>query len=125
MANRRLIVNQILQGARARGLDPNAVLAVARVEGLGGGVGDQGTSFGPFQLHAGGALPRGISNPRAWAESQAGINYALDQIARVAGGKRGRAAIAHIVSRFERPSDIPSSIAKWSRCLPDTIATRL
>src|SRR5580765_3277248 len=85
------------------GLDPRAVLAVAGSEGLSGGVGDQGTSFGPFQLHVGGALPSGRG--RAWAESRAGIDYALGQIQGVARGQTGRTAISNIVRRFERPAD--------------------
>jgi hypothetical protein len=98
-------VAYIIQQARRRNLDPNAVLAVARQEGLGGGIGDRGTSFGPWQLHQGGALPRGIRNPQQWAWSPQGINYALDRIAGVAAGRRGRAAIQAIVTGFERPAN--------------------
>jgi hypothetical protein len=105
------IRNYIAQGARRRGLDPAAVLAVANVEGgFGGAVGDQGTSYGPFQLHVGGALPRGRGN--AWANSPAGIEYALDQIAKVARGRKGRDAVAAIVSRFERPAAPGAEIQK-------------
>lgn len=110
MPNRR---NQIAQGARARGLDPLAVLAVASVEGgFNGAVGDQGTSYGPFQLHVGGALPHGRGNN--WANSQAGINYALDNIARVARGKHGQAAIDAIVRLFERPANPGAEVQKAS-----------
>src|SRR5690242_7823081 len=89
----------IRQGARRRGVDPAAALAVAMVEGglRRGAIGDQGTSFGTFQLHRGGALPAGRGLP--WADSPAGISYALNQIARVAGGLRGRAAVSAIVNR--------------------------
>jgi hypothetical protein len=102
-------ISYIIQGARRRGLDPNAVLAVAKQEGLSGGIGDYGTSFGPWQLHIGGALPRevgarGAGYAQKWAWSPAGINYALDQMAHVARGQRGRAAVTSIVSRFERPA---------------------
>ena len=101
-------VQQIAAGAQSRGLDPKAVLAVASQEGLGGGVGDNGTSFGPFQLHIGGALPasvaaKGATYAEAWAWSPAGINYALDNIAKVAHGLSGASAIDAIVRRFERP----------------------
>src|SRR5438552_159350 len=106
----------IIRGARRRALDPNAVLAVFKQEGLGGGIGDYGTSFGPAQLHIGGALPRAIGarGPRfaqqcAW--SPAGLDYALNQIAGVARGQRGRAAVQSIVSRFERPADPSREIA--------------
>jgi hypothetical protein len=98
----------IAKRARQLGLDPAAVLAVAAQEGLGGGVGDQGSSYGPFQLHRGGALPAG--RDRAWAESPAGIDYALSRIAGVARGQRGQQAISSIVSRFERPADPQSEI---------------
>lgn len=103
----------IAQRARALGLDPNAVLAIARQEGLSGGVGDHGTSFGPFQLHEGGALPRGIplNRAQAWAESPAGINYALSRINSVAHGLRGQAAVSAISQRFERPANPAAEIA--------------
>lgn len=96
-------VSKITKGAAKYGVDINAALAVAAAEGLGGGVGDNGSSFGPFQLHVGGALPAGKG--QAWAESQAGIDYALQQIAKVAAGKSGPEAIAAIVGQFERPAD--------------------
>jgi cell wall-associated NlpC family hydrolase len=103
--------NLITQGARQRGLDPRALLAIASVEGgFGGAIGDQGTSYGPFQLHQGGALPHGRGNN--WANSPQGINYALDKIASVARGKTGRAAIEAIVRQFERPANPGGEIQK-------------
>jgi hypothetical protein len=97
------VAQQIAQGARQRGLDPRAVLAVAGVEGgFGGAVGDQGTSYGPFQLHVGGALPRGRGNQ--WANSPQGIAYALNAIAKIARGLHGQQAVGAIVNRFERPA---------------------
>lgn len=94
-------------------LDADAVLAVAAREGLGGGVGDNGTSFGPFQLHQGGALPHGIPLDKAhdWAWSPAGIDYALSHIATVAGGLKGQQAVTNIVRRFERPANPDAEIA--------------
>jgi hypothetical protein len=102
--------NYIRRRGRGLGLDPAALLAVAAQEGLSGRAGDQGTSFGPFQMHVGGALPAGRG--RAWAESPAGIDYALHQIAAVARGEHGQRAIADIVSRFERPADPRGEIAR-------------
>lgn len=103
----------ILRRSRALGLDPRAVHSVASVEGLSGAVGDAGTSFGPFQLHVGGALPSGRG--RSWAESRAGIDYALNQIAGVAKGLQGQAAINAIVRRFERPADPTGEVARaWA-----------
>lgn len=109
----------IVQGARARGLDPAAVLAVAQSEGgFGappGNIGDNGTSFGPFQLHVGGRLPSGLSDPATWANTPAGIDYALDGIAKVAKGLFSTAAIANIVRAFEAPADPASEIARASK----------
>lgn len=107
-------VQQIIAaGARQRGLDPAAVLAVAAGEGLSGRIGDNGTSFGPFQLHIGGVFPVGVvprGQEQAWAMSPAGINYALDRIAQVAQGLRGPQAVETIIRRFERPKDPDSSV---------------
>lgn len=101
----------ITQLARKYGVDPRAALAIASVEGgFHGSVGDSGTSFGPFQLHEGGALPRGRNSQ--WANSYAGINYAMQHIASVARGLHGRRAVAAISSRFERPANVPAEIAK-------------
>lgn len=96
------------------GLDPAAVLAVAQQEGLGGESsslvpGDNGTSFGPHQLHMGGALPPaitalGANAAQAWSWSEEGFKYALQQISGVARGLTGVAAITAITTQFERPS---------------------
>ena len=105
-------VGFIAQEARRFGLDPRAVLAIASHEGLSGAVGDNGTSFGPFQLHEGGALPSGIKNPQQWAWSKAGIDYALSHMAAAgARGLTGRAAISAISRNFERPADPASEIS--------------
>jgi hypothetical protein len=96
-------------------LDPRAVLAIASHEGLGGGIGDQGTSFGFAQLHKGGAYPSWApQNPQAaqeWAWSPQGIDYALRQMASVAGGLKGAPAISAISTRFERPANPQAEIA--------------
>jgi cell wall-associated NlpC family hydrolase len=74
-------------------------------------VGDQGTSFGPFQLHVGGALPKGKG--AAWAGSDAGILYAMQRMAQSgAKGLSGKAAVTAISSRFERPADVAGEIGK-------------
>jgi len=109
----------IQERARTMGRDPRAVLAVAATEGgsLPAHVGDNGTSFGPWQLHAGGALPaavwqKGAAYAKDWADSPAGIDYALAGIAKVAKGQTGQEAIGSIVSRFERPADQAAEITK-------------
>ena len=108
----------ISQAAQRAGLDPRAVLAVASQEGLGGGIGEQGTSFGPFQLHYGGAYPgfapRGQAASQAWAWSPAGINYALRQMGS-ARGLQGQPAVNAIVRNFERPADPAGEAARaWA-----------
>lgn len=104
------------------GLDPAAVLAVAQKEGgFGpppGNIGDGGTSFGPFQLHQGGALPAGVADPATWANTQPGLDYALKQIANVASGKKGTDAISAIVSGFEHPADPAAEIQRASSLYP-------
>jgi hypothetical protein len=80
-----------------------------------GAVGDGGTSYGPFQLHVGGALPPGKN--AAWANSPAGVLYAMQHMATVAAGLRGARAISQIVRRFERPAqpapEIQGAIARY------------
>jgi hypothetical protein len=98
-------------------VDPLAALKVSRVEGGGkwGAVGDQGTSFGPWQLHIGGAMPAQYATPSAaaaFANSEEGVKYVLSHMGRVAGGLTGNEAIAAIVRKFERPADPEGEIAR-------------
>jgi hypothetical protein len=99
-------------------LDRRAVLAVARQEGLGGGIGDGGHAYGPFQLNnAGGVITnihRGVNDPsiQSWAWSPQGLDFALSRIAKVAAGKRGADAVRAIVSQFERPADPAGEISR-------------
>ena len=51
----------IRKAAIARGIDPDIALRVAQSEGLNKYIGDQNTSFGPFQLHYKNNIP-GLSN---------------------------------------------------------------
>jgi hypothetical protein len=101
----------IIAHAKSLGVDPEAALAVAAHEGvsLPAEIGDQGTSFGPWQLHAGGALPaavwqHGPAYSQQWANSPAGIDYALRQMASLVGGRTGPSVVSDIVYRFERPA---------------------
>lgn len=92
----RIVADYIAKAASARGIDPAIALRVARSEGLGSYVGDQGSSFGPFQLHygnvaAGGNRVGGLGDtftkqtgfdardPSTW---QAQVDFSLDQAAR-------------------------------------------
>lgn len=116
------VATYIRRRARQLGLDPEAVLAVASVEGglrnREGDVGDLagGGSYGPFQLYAQGKLPKRFrGNPRAadaWAWSPAGIDYALRRMVSAARGLRGQAAVDAIVRHFEVPANIEGEIAK-------------
>ena len=118
MAAPNPVVNLIVQGAKARGLDPAAVLAVASQEGLSGRIGDGGHAYGPFQLNNAGGVITGthpaVNDPatQAWASSPAGISFALDRIASVARGLHGQQAVNAIVARFERPADPAGEIAR-------------
>lgn len=99
------------------GLDPNAVLAVAQTEGgWNGAVGDSGSSYGPWQLHWQGAMPKqywgDAEASSQFANSPEGIDYALRQMSQYAKGLTGKQAISAIVNRFERPADPTSEIAK-------------
>jgi cell wall-associated NlpC family hydrolase len=105
------VAKLIRRYSRQFGVDPRAALAVAMGEGglRWGAVGDNGTSYGPFQLHVGGALPAG-KGP-GWANSPAGIRYAIRKMAEAgARGLTGQAAINAIVRQFERPADPDSSV---------------
>lgn len=118
------LIAYVQQQAASYGLDPAAVLAVANEEGLGGGYGDPtdpnnpiatATSFGPWQLHIGGALPSwvGALGPQfaqQWAWSSEGVNYALQQMAGVAKGQTGQTAVTSIVTDFERPKNVLAEI---------------
>jgi hypothetical protein len=102
------LARYVLKRAPQYQLDPNAVIAVAIQEGISGKVGDDGTSFGPWQLHQGGAFPSSAPQTpdaaNAWAWSPAGVDYALGRMQTVAGGLKGKAATRAIVYRFERPA---------------------
>jgi len=105
----------IEQAAAAAGLNPDqtkAALAVSAHEGitLPAEVGDGGTSFGPWQLHAGGQLPaeiwgHGPDYSQQWANSPAGIDYALAGIRKAVGSSTGASAVHAIVYGFEKPKD--------------------
>lgn len=103
------LVHRIIDDSDSQQVEPEAVLAVASVEGgFLGKVGDQGTSFGPFQLHRGGALPAGKGG--SWANQPQGVDYALQHIGEVAGGLHGEQAIRAIVTEFEHPQDPETEI---------------
>lgn len=117
MAQASNLAQLLAPGAKARNLDLKALLAIASHEGAGGGIGDGGHAFGPFQLNdAGGVLTGKLAGmtpeqKNAWAWSPAGIRYAEDGIARVAAGEHGAQAITDIATRYERPANVQGEIS--------------
>lgn len=84
--------------------DPSWIVSTSLVEDPTGNlnaVGDNGTSFGPFQDHEGGALG---SNPPSWTATYAGI---LANVKRLAGITSGADAAAS-----QRPADPTGYAAK-------------
>jgi hypothetical protein len=56
------VESYIRYSAAKNHIDPEIAVSVARNEGLNTYIGDQGSSFGPFQLHVGGKAPAGSGN---------------------------------------------------------------
>jgi hypothetical protein len=108
-------LNQLLV---QRGVDPAAANAVFSQEGASGGIGDGGHAFGPGQFNDAGGVWTGKypgltpeqKNQIAW--SPAGLADLASHVGAVAGGLHGPAAVTNIVSRFERPADIPGEISR-------------
>ena len=102
------------------GLDPAAVLAMAQHEGISGNPGDNNSSFGPWQLHIGGALPSNIgqlgpASAQQWAWSTDGINYALGAMSK--GGAKNTTGFSAVsaIAEWERSADIPGQAARaWA-----------
>lgn len=98
-------------------LDPQAVLSVARQEGLSGGIGDGGHAFGPFQVNDAGGVVTGKlhGSPQQrnqWAWSPQGIEYALAGVSKAAAGQHGAQAVNSIVRNYERPADPNGEVAR-------------
>lgn len=115
---RQAALAQLAQLLRARGVDPAAASAVFNQEGASGGIGDSGHAFGPGQFNDAGGVWTGRypgmtpeqKNAVAW--SPAGLRELADRVARVAAGLHGGQAVRAIVSRFERPADVPGEISR-------------
>lgn len=92
----------IVKESRRLHLDAAAALSVAAVEGgFRGSVSDGGTSFGPWCLHRGGALPSYIRHPRRWCNTRSGVKYVLRALRKATGKTHGSRAVSRIV-RWER-----------------------
>lgn len=78
------------QYAQSKGINPDTVQATVMGEGASAYVGDQGTSFGDFQLHTGGGMGDlaqkagiNVTDPTTWKEQG---QFAIDQMAAHRGG---------------------------------------
>lgn len=114
--------------AARMGIDPNVALRVAGSEGLKNFTGDQGSSFGAFQLHRGGLAKGGNAvgglgddffrqtglDPSNPANERAGITYALEAAKRMGWTPFHGAARAGI-GRFEGIGDVNDNAASGSR----------
>jgi|GEM_PF-2837003 len=113
-ADPRGLSDFIRSEAARMGIDPNVALRVAGSEGLGSFTGDNGSSFGAFQLHRGGIAKGGNAvggmgddffrqtglDPSNPANERAGITFALEQAKRMGWAPFHGAARAGI-GRFE------------------------
>lgn len=115
------LIQYVNSEAPGYGLDPAAVLAVAKQEGWGGTTGDNGNAYGPWQDWLGlsgrpfaGSAPNN-QQAQTWAWSSDGINYVLNQMATTgkAKGLSGYNAIANITRYFEAPAEPPKGIGWW------------
>lgn len=104
--------------AFVRRTDPqaaDAILAVAQMEGWGGGIGDGGTAYGPWQDHmTDGRLARwsgrgpNDAEVQDWAWSQEGASYVIGDMHRDVPGLDSMPPamqVDNIVRRFERPAN--------------------
>lgn len=106
-------VQAVRDASDANDLDPIAVFANGLREGLGGGIGYNGTRYGPWQIKQAdipvpdlvGAGANSV-NAQAWAWSQEGIDWQLDRMARRgARGAHGHLAVMRIVYGVEDVQD--------------------
>ena len=87
----RGLTDYIRETATKYGIDPDVALRVAQSEGLKDPIGDNGKSFGAFQLYTGGGVGNEFQrdtglNPSDPANERATIDYALRRAAQVGWG---------------------------------------
>lgn len=117
MANANAAAVAAIQKAAAKyGLDPQAMIAVARVEsGLNPkAIGDGGHAFGLFQFNNAGGVITGHPNPEKYLDPGFNAMEAARHIASIKGAKgaKGAAAVKLIVNQFERPANKGAEISK-------------
>jgi hypothetical protein len=118
--NRDQVIAYIGQNAPLVGVDPAAMLSIANHEGLNTDPGSFWTvpgelfnSFGPPSWNANPRAAGGpivskqgsVASAASWAWTPAGLDYWIQQVAGVASGLTGTAAISSIVHNFERPRE--------------------
>lgn len=103
-------VRTVADVARQKGVDPTTAVATMLVESGGNNraVGDGGTSYGLFQLHRGGELPKGWGPNQAF-DPRANANVALGEFARVQNS-RGLSGGA-LAAAAQRPAN-PGAYAR-------------
>lgn len=114
----RTALNYLNQLLAQKGVDVGAANAVFGQEGASGGIGDSGHAFGPGQFNDAGGVWTGRfpgmspeqKNQQAW--SPQGLAELAGRVGSVASGLHGPAAVSNIVSRFERPANIPGEISR-------------
>lgn len=116
--NKGDVIHYVAERAPQFGVDPAAMLAVANQEGLRTTPGSAwvvpGESYNSFGPPSWNGDPRARGGPiiaahpndyAAWAWSPEGIDEWIRQVAQVAGGLTGGAAIQAIVTKFEAPRE--------------------
>lgn len=115
------VVDWIRQAAAETGADPAALLATSLMENgarLGGKPGDNGTSFGPFQFHIGGAL--GSHSP-AWASTYPAVLNRAQEFARLkVHGGVGAAAVQRPLDRSTYAAGVNGLLARANAILGRT-----
>lgn len=117
MVNSNATAVQAIKTAAAKyGLDPQAMIAVARVEsGLNPkAIGDGGHAFGLFQFNNAGGVITGQANPERYLDPAYNAMEAARHIASIKGARnvRGADAVKLIVNSFERPANKGAEISK-------------
>lgn len=110
-------VNAVANTCGDNSVDFLACCANAVAEGISGGIGDNGSAYGPWQVHAtDGRISQYANLPpydlavQGWAWTLNGIQYVIRAMrANGAKGVKGHAAVHAIVYGFEKPGDKPGA----------------
>jgi hypothetical protein len=110
-------VRVVCQTAQQKGVDPTTAVACMLVEsdGNNAAVGDNGTSFGVFQLHQGGEL--GNLSPQQAQDPQTNADTALTEMAKTQQqtGLQG----GHLAAAAQKPADKDGYAQKVDAKMPE------